>query len=39
MKEQMPEVRALLAKEKKMTDEVVKQLDAAIAAFGPQFKG
>ena len=39
MKEQKPEARALLAKEKKMTDEVVKQLDAAIAAFGPQFKG
>jgi F-type H+-transporting ATPase subunit alpha len=38
MKEQKPEARALLAKEKKMTDEVVKQLDAAIAAFGPQFK-
>jgi F-type H+-transporting ATPase subunit alpha len=38
MKEQMPEVRALLAKEKKMTDEVVKKLDEAIAAFGPQFR-
>ena len=38
MKEQKPEVRALLAKEKKMTDEVVKQLDAAIADFQPQFK-
>ena len=38
MKEQKPETRALLVKEKAMTDEVVKQLDAAIAAFGPQFK-
>ena len=38
MKEQMPEVRALLAKEKKMTDEVIQKLDAAIEAFGPQFK-
>ena len=38
MKEQKPEVRALLAKEKEMTDEVVKQLDAAIAEFQPQFK-
>ncbi|MBX9581242.1 MAG: F0F1 ATP synthase subunit alpha [Gemmataceae bacterium] len=38
MKEQKPEVRALLGKERKMTDEVVKQLDAAIAAFQPQFK-
>ena len=38
MKEQMPEVRALLAKEKKMTDEVIKKLDGALDAFGPQFK-
>ncbi len=38
MKEQMPEVRALLAKEKKMTDEVIKKLDGALEAFGPQFK-
>jgi len=38
MKEQKPDVRALLAKEKKMTDEVIKKLDEAIAAFGPQFK-
>jgi F-type H+-transporting ATPase subunit alpha len=38
MKEQKPEVRALLAKERDMTDEVVKQLDAAIAVFQPQFK-
>jgi len=38
MKEQMPEVRALLAKEKKITDEVGKKLDEAIATFGPQFK-
>ncbi|WP_246522731.1 F0F1 ATP synthase subunit alpha [Gemmata palustris] len=38
MKEQKPETRALLAKEKKMTDEVLKALDAAIAEFQPQFK-
>jgi F-type H+/Na+-transporting ATPase subunit alpha len=38
MKEQKPEVRALLAKERKMTDEVVKKLDEALAAFGPQFR-
>jgi F-type H+-transporting ATPase subunit alpha len=38
MKEQMPEVRELVGKERKMTDEVVKKLDAAIAAFQPQFK-
>jgi F-type H+-transporting ATPase subunit alpha len=38
MKEQKGDVRALLAKEKAMTDEVVKQLDAAIAAFQPQFR-
>jgi F-type H+-transporting ATPase subunit alpha len=39
MKEQKAETRALLVKEKKMTDEVIKKLDEAIAAFGPQFKG
>ena len=39
MQDQMPEVRNLLAKEKKLTDEVTKQLDAAIAAFQPQYKG
>ncbi|HEY3789724.1 MAG TPA: F0F1 ATP synthase subunit alpha [Urbifossiella sp.] len=39
MKEQKPDVRALLVKEKKMTDEVIAKLDAAIAAFGPQFRG
>ena len=39
MKDQKPEVRALLAKEKKMTDEVIKALDAAIAEFQPQFRG
>ncbi|HSQ55409.1 MAG TPA: F0F1 ATP synthase subunit alpha [Gemmata sp.] len=38
MKEQKPEVRALLLKEKAMTDEIVKQLDASIAEFQPQFK-
>jgi F-type H+-transporting ATPase subunit alpha len=39
MKEQKPEVRALVAKEKKMTDEVVAALNAAIKEFQPQFKG
>ena len=29
----------LLAKEKKMSDEVVSQLNGAIAAFQPLFKG
>ncbi len=38
MKEQKPEVRALLAKEKKMTDEVIAALNAAIKDFQPQFK-
>ena len=38
MKEQRPEVRALLAKEKKITDALAKALDDAIGAFGPQFK-
>ena len=39
MKEQKPEVRNLLAKDKKMSDEVIKGLDAAIKDFQPQFKG
>src|SRR4051794_8192569 len=39
MQDQMPEVRALLAKERKLTDAVVQKLDAAIAAFQPQYKG
>ncbi len=39
MKEQMPEVRNLLIKEKKITDEVAGKLNAAIQAFKPQFKG
>jgi F-type H+/Na+-transporting ATPase subunit alpha len=39
MKDQKPEVRALLAKEKAMTDEVVKALDASTAEFQPQFRG
>jgi F-type H+-transporting ATPase subunit alpha len=38
VREQMPEVREQLAKDKKMTDEVVKRLDNAIATFQPQFK-
>jgi F-type H+/Na+-transporting ATPase subunit alpha len=39
MKEQQPEVRELLAKEKKITDEVAAKLNAAITAFKPQFRG
>ncbi len=38
VKEQRPETRALVAKEKKMSDGVVKALNDAIAAFQPQFK-
>jgi len=38
MKEQMPEVRALVAKEKKITPEVEERLKGAIAAFNLQFK-
>ncbi len=39
MKHQKSETRALLVKEKKMTDDVIKGLDAAIKDFQPQFKG
>jgi F-type H+-transporting ATPase subunit alpha len=39
VRDQKPDVRTLLAKERKMTDEVVKKLDAAIAEFQPLFKG
>jgi F-type H+-transporting ATPase subunit alpha len=39
MKEQKSDVRALLAKERKMTDDVIAALNGAIAAFQPQFKG
>jgi F-type H+/Na+-transporting ATPase subunit alpha len=38
MREQKPEVRALLAKERKITDGVAKALDDALTAFGPQFR-
>jgi F-type H+/Na+-transporting ATPase subunit alpha len=38
MKEQRPDVPSLLAKEKDMTPAVVEQLNAAIAAFQPQFR-
>lgn len=38
VKEQMPEAREQLAKDKKMTDDVIKKLDNAIATFQPQFK-
>ena len=38
MKEQMPEVKELIAKERKLTDEVTKKLTAAIEAFQPQYK-
>jgi F-type H+-transporting ATPase subunit alpha len=39
MTDQMPEVRELLAKERKITDQVAQRLDQAIAAFQPQFQG
>jgi F-type H+-transporting ATPase subunit alpha len=39
MHEQKADVRNLLAKERKLTDAVTAQLDAALAAFQPQFKG
>jgi F-type H+-transporting ATPase subunit alpha len=39
MKEQKPQVRELLVKERDMTADVVKGLDAAIADFQPQFRG
>ncbi len=38
MKEQMPEVRNLLAQEKKINDEVAAKLGEAIKTFKPQFK-
>jgi F-type H+/Na+-transporting ATPase subunit alpha len=38
MTDQMPEVREMLAKERKITDQVAQRLEAAIAAFQPQFK-
>ncbi|MEO2089726.1 MAG: F0F1 ATP synthase subunit alpha, partial [Gemmataceae bacterium] len=38
LKEQMPEVRDALNREKKLTEDVTKKLDAAIQAFRPQFK-
>jgi F-type H+-transporting ATPase subunit alpha len=38
MREQMPEVRELVAKEKKITPEVEQKLGAAITAFNGQFK-
>jgi F-type H+-transporting ATPase subunit alpha len=38
MKEQMPEVRDLIAREKKITPEVESQLNAALEAFNKQFK-
>jgi F-type H+/Na+-transporting ATPase subunit alpha len=39
MSEQMPQVREQLAKDRKITDDLAKKLDAAIQAFRPQFKG
>jgi F-type H+/Na+-transporting ATPase subunit alpha len=39
MKEQMPEARALLQKERKITPEVETALRKAIETFQPQFKG
>ena len=38
MHEQRPEVRNALAKQRKFTPELEKQLGDAITAFGPQFK-
>jgi F-type H+-transporting ATPase subunit alpha len=38
MRDQQPAVRDMLAKERKLTDAIVQKLDAAIAAFQPQFK-
>jgi F-type H+-transporting ATPase subunit alpha len=38
MREQRPEVRGALVKEKKMTPETEKQLVDAIVAFQPQFQ-
>jgi len=38
MREQKPEVRAALAKSRKFTPEIEKQLTDAITAFQPQFK-
>jgi F-type H+-transporting ATPase subunit alpha len=38
LKGQQSGLRDLIAKERKLTDEVVKRLDAAIAAFQPLFK-
>jgi F-type H+-transporting ATPase subunit alpha len=39
MREQQSDARNLLIKERKLTDAVVQKLDAALAAFQPQFKG
>jgi F-type H+/Na+-transporting ATPase subunit alpha len=38
LREQMPEVRSKLVKEKKLTDEIEKDLVKAIETFAPQFK-
>src|SRR5207245_1608472 len=38
MREQRPDVRSALLKERKLTPEIEKQLRAAIEAFQPQFK-
>jgi F-type H+-transporting ATPase subunit alpha len=38
LREQMPEVRNKLVKEKKLTDEIEKDLVRAIETFAPQFK-
>lgn len=39
IKEQKPELRSALLKERKLTPEIVKSLEAAIKEFGYQFKG
>jgi hypothetical protein len=38
MREQKSEVRNELAKQKKLTPELIKQLEASIQEFGLQFK-
>jgi F-type H+-transporting ATPase subunit alpha len=38
MNDQMPEVKTLLVKERKITDDVAEKLNTAIQTFRPQFK-
>ena len=39
MRDQKPDVRNLIVKERKMTDEVISKLDKAIEDFKPTFRG